>query len=516
MYHLLLVDDEDLTVERLRDAIPWDTLGVGRVFTAYSMRQAQRVFLKEHVDIMICDIEMPAGTGLDLLQWVRDNGYATTNIFLTGHANFSYAKTALSLQTLEYILKPVAFDEVKAVVSRAVQQLNRTRFEKEKKLSIFFREIISGETLSIGDSIAHAAERLGLHLPPGLSFTPVLLENKDNFELQNKALLWDTKSAVQNILADTIPDLLLSPILFSNYILLLFKQTASADAISAACRKALAAIESSLSLSVIFCIGGQASPQTLRAENQRLLQYGAEIVAEGGVFPFVSAAAGSSPVRHCPSADFLLCTSLLEQGNADGATAHIRACFYRLPEINRSVLCAFYEDYWKMICFLLERHNLKLNLLNGAYPEAVTHSAARMLAWVEQVNRKAAGLFSADANAGNAIEQAKKYIDTHVYSAISRNQVAESVHLSPEYLSRMFKRELGVSLIEYITQTKLNTAKGLLAHSDLSISQISDRLGYGNFAYFSQLFRVSFGVTPSEFRRNAKAGRPDGTAAANG
>lgn len=505
MYNLLLVDDEDLTVERLRGAIPWDTLGIDRVFTAYSMQQAQRVFLKERVDIMICDIEMPAGTGLDLLQWIRDNKYSTTNIFLTGHADFSYAKTALSLQTLEYILKPVAFDEVMAVVSRAVQQLNSKRFEKEKKLSIFFREIISGETLPIYDSITHAADRLGLSLPPGLFFTPVLLENKDNFELQNKEIIWDTKSAVQNILADIIPDLLISPLLFSTHILLLFRQTSSAEDIFSACQKALAAIESALSLSVIFCIGERASPQTLRAENQKLLQRLKEIVAEGGVFPTVNDAAGDPPVQCCSSADFLLCTSLLEQGNAAGATSHIRSCFCRLPEINRSLLCAFYEDYWKAICFLLERHNLKLNLLNGSYPEDVTHSAERMLTWVERVNQKAAALFSTDTNTVSAIEQAKKYIDTHVYSPISRSQVAESVHLSPEYLSRIFKKELGISLIEYITQTKLNTAKGLLAHSDMSISQISDRLGYGNFAYFSQLFRVSFGVTPSEFRRSTKA-----------
>lgn len=504
MYHLLLVDDEDLTVERLKSAISWEMLGVKKISTAYSMQQAQRIFLKERVDIMICDIEMPAGTGLELLQWVRSKNYSTINIFLTGHANFTYAKAALSLQTLEYILKPVSFDEVKRVVSRAVQQLNHTHFEQEKKLNIFFREIVNGEILPNRDSITHAVTSLNLHITPDFSLTPVLLENKDDFELHSKSICWDTRSAVQNILTDIIPDLVLSPILFSSYILLIFGSEVNPDAILSACQNTLSALELSLSLPVIFCIGQKIPLQTLRTEVQSLLRYSREIVVEAGIFLFSRTPEKKSLISHCSPADFLLCANLLEQGNASGATAHIRDCFLRLPEINRSVLHAFYEDYWKTICSLLERCNIRLSLLSGTSPEALTRSSAHLLTWVEQVNQKTAALFSSTVNAESTIEQARKYIDTHVYSAISRNHVAKNVHLSPEYLSRIFKKELGVSLIEYITHVKMEAAQGLLAHSDLSVGQISDRLGYGNFAYFSQLFRIHFGITPTEFRKSIR------------
>ena len=123
MAHLLIVDDEDLTVKRLQAAVDWESLGISQVYTAFSMVQAQKVFGAEQIDIMLCDIEMPAGSGLELLHWVREQGYPTINIFLTGHANFSYAKEALSLETMEYILKPVSFDEVKRVVGKAALQL---------------------------------------------------------------------------------------------------------------------------------------------------------------------------------------------------------------------------------------------------------------------------------------------------------------------------------------------------------------------------------------------------------
>ena len=88
MVHLLIVDDEDLTVKRLQSSIQWESLGISQVFSAFSMGQAQKLFREQQIDIMLCDIEMPAGSGLELLQWVREQGYQTINIFLTGHANF--------------------------------------------------------------------------------------------------------------------------------------------------------------------------------------------------------------------------------------------------------------------------------------------------------------------------------------------------------------------------------------------------------------------------------------------
>ena len=145
MAHLLIVDDEDLTVKRLQAAVDWESLGISQVYTAFSMVQAQKVFCAEQIDIMLCDIEMPAGSGLELLHWVREQGYPTINIFLTGHANFSYAKEALSLETMEYILKPVSFDEVKRVVGKAALQLKEQQTEKRSQHLSFFRLLAQGE-----------------------------------------------------------------------------------------------------------------------------------------------------------------------------------------------------------------------------------------------------------------------------------------------------------------------------------------------------------------------------------
>ncbi|WP_322173569.1 response regulator [Acutalibacter caecimuris] len=182
MAHLLIVDDEDLTVKRLRDSIDWDSLGVAQVSTAFSMSQAQKIFGKAQVDIMLCDIEMPAGTGLELLHWVREQGYGTISIFLTGHANFAYAKEALSLETLEYILKPVSFDEVKQAVGKAVAHMKDMQTERGNRQLAFFRQLVQGEILPVWDSIRRAAHQFHVDITPEYTCTPVLIASKQDFQ----------------------------------------------------------------------------------------------------------------------------------------------------------------------------------------------------------------------------------------------------------------------------------------------------------------------------------------------
>lgn len=76
--------------------------------------------------------------------------------------------------------------------------------------------------------------------------------------------------------------------------------------------------------------------------------------------------------------------------------------------------------------------------------------------------------------------------------------------LNPAYLSRLFRKETGMVLTDYILQEKMRRASELLVLSDSSISEIADSLGYGNFSYFARLFRKVYGVTPHEYRKSLR------------
>ncbi len=125
--NLLAVDDQINVVNGLAESIAWKDIGIAQVFRAYSAAGAKEIFLKYPVDILLCDIEMPAESGFGLLEWVRAQGLQVECIFLTAHADFGYARTALQMDSFDYILKPARYSEIEAAVGRAIDKISRDR-----------------------------------------------------------------------------------------------------------------------------------------------------------------------------------------------------------------------------------------------------------------------------------------------------------------------------------------------------------------------------------------------------
>jgi len=91
------------------------------------------------------------------------------------------------------------------------------------------------------------------------------------------------------------------------------------------------------------------------------------------------------------------------------------------------------------------------------------------------------------------------FIYSHLHMRITLDALASEVSLSPGYLSRLFKKEMGMSVSEYISVQKIETAKNMLRYSDYSPSFIASILGYPSQSYFTQCFKKATGVTPKRF-----------------
>lgn len=128
--NLLLVDDQPSIIASLVSCIPWHDLGISSVYTAGSAREAKKLIEEKTVDILISDIEMPGEDGLNLLAWVRDCNMDAECILLTAHADFYYAKRAISLQVSDYIIQPARDEDVVQAVRKAVAN-RRARSQTE-------------------------------------------------------------------------------------------------------------------------------------------------------------------------------------------------------------------------------------------------------------------------------------------------------------------------------------------------------------------------------------------------
>ena len=98
----------------------------------------------------------------------------------------------------------------------------------------------------------------------------------------------------------------------------------------------------------------------------------------------------------------------------------------------------------------------------------------------------------------------KRYIDLHFKESLTLEQLSDEAHMNKYYLSHAFKREYGISPINYMISRRIDESKYLLAETDLSMSQIAQVLGFSSLSYFSQVFRKSQQVSPMEFRQHSK------------
>ena len=103
------------------------------------------------------------------------------------------------------------------------------------------------------------------------------------------------------------------------------------------------------------------------------------------------------------------------------------------------------------------------------------------------------------------------YIYDHLHTRITIGILAEHVHLNSSYLSRLFKKEMGTSVSEYIQEKKIETSKNMLIYSDFSIAEIASVLAFPSQSYYTKVFRDNTGMTPSYYRtlyfRNIEIGK---------
>lgn len=116
-------------------------------------------------------------------------------------------------------------------------------------------------------------------------------------------------------------------------------------------------------------------------------------------------------------------------------------------------------------------------------------------------------LFERQSSKGHQVQEERviigitRYLQEHLAEEISLTVLAERFHLSAQYISQLFKSEIGVNFLAYLTNIRMEKAKKLLLSSSLSIAEISEQAGYGDYRVFTKVFKKSEGVTPSQYRR---------------
>ena len=108
---------------------------------------------------------------------------------------------------------------------------------------------------------------------------------------------------------------------------------------------------------------------------------------------------------------------------------------------------------------------------------------------------------SCEDDSKDTVQRAIDYILENLSKDISVKDVADYVCFSPEYFSKLFKKETGENVKNYILRIKVDAAKDLLRNPNIPVSMVAAELGYSNFSHFTQMFKKHENMTPSEYRK---------------
>jgi two-component system response regulator YesN len=149
----------------------------------------------------------------------------------------------------------------------------------------------------------------------------------------------------------------------------------------------------------------------------------------------------------------------------------------------------------------IQAHQLFSDDLSVELFSLATHSVTDMKQWIVHTVDRALKYASEVEKSNSVIWRVKQFIGMNLGKDLSCEDIANQVFLNPIYLNRIFKKETGISLSEYIQQRRLKMARDLLSNTNMPVSTIAAHVGYTNFSHFSRMFRKHTSMSPMDFRK---------------
>lgn len=516
---ILIVDDDKLLVEKLKKTMHWERLNISEVFTAYNIRQARSLIKEYPIQILLCDIDMPQGSGLELLEWIREQEFEIECAFLSSYANFAYAQMAVRFSANEYLLKPISNADLEHALMRIVGIVQKKRNVIETKKvhprvkmweDLLLRRVPEDSCIreTIETGLCLPKDRFCLILVRMLEATSKEMERKDiavfDFAIHNVTSEFFRAGGAQN--GNSVETIVHIGDL-EWMIVLRISDIASGDEVKEQIRELISHLRKGSGHQMGVYLGSITEFAAITKSQERL-----EAMEQ----------------RAVPDTDEILCE---DNWRANGKTYEappwnvwekelfqpdgfclVRDKILAYVEIQRQyggwrrdLLAGFLHELMRRLYKYLNRCDFEFaNLFDerefADYENAAKESIAGVKEFVQYIFEKLQGSKETQGDQADVIRQLKSYIEHHLSENLSRSVLAQKVFLSEGYISKIFLKETGVSLPNYIAERRMEKAKEYLEYSGLPVSRIAAEVGYHNFSYFSKTFRELVGCTPNEYR----------------
>lgn len=520
---LLLVDDEAIILKGFQTTYDWERMGFQVIGTAMSGEKALALLEDEEPDVVLTDVRMKKISGLDLIQMAKSTYPHMKFVIISAHKDFEYAKKACEYGAIAYLLKPVEDEELETVMEKAYelcitekkQRLEHSNWrrilldDREGFLSHMIEKYVNNiiceeelvqlfESLDIGYESHFAAVCLDLDAAYGVTNRKEYVTKRERLFLRAEQGLgenykiWNykNKDGSRTFIVELGEK---SHSMDIKFFLELLQKEMKQEMVSAVSNvyKGLGGMKTAYQqvskLYEVVCETGGSllTGGGVGAETASGMQYSIEL--ENAI---LSAVRKNDEERlkkefvqllyHFPSKEetgkiYLRCLAVRTEVMLDDS--------YGMSENVRGGFGNFYQ--------ILERYPL-VRLVDIFYKLMVTVMEERRSLPTE----------AAEEYFSDYIKVAMDYIHDHLSEEeLSITMVSAQIYLNPVYFGRVFKNIVGISFKRYVMNERMERAKQMILKGTESIGDICTRVGMYNPSYFTQIFKQSTGMLPSEYKR---------------
>ncbi len=538
MYRILLVDDEILVRDAIKENIDWEGLGCELTGICENGQQAAE-FVKQHpVDIVLTDILMPYMDGMELSHFLHDNYPDIVIVIFSGFGEFEYAKKAIQYNVSEYLLKPVTAMELTEVINKMKDKVDQRRKEKAKmerltRASENYRknaqiirskaiEAVVNCTVDVKTGMEQL-EAMGIELTEGSCRVAIFdidiysdIYQVDTVKRQESALM----AFVLYNISDEIVKREQAGIAYQeggNHVCILFQEKWGRDLngkTKEICREIQQKMQEVMGISVSVGIGKwvRRTEQLLISHDtaEKAIQY-RYLLGEGLLLDMEE----MKPEQNISLEKYL--NDLSEaikagaQENAEKAMGDIeeavkgamveksRACMY-LQQVIRTIdrIC---EDVSADMEKILKGRDMLLQQVTeqksfGRACDVVREYVMKMFKMLTDMNSS-----SGQRQARMAVEYIQK---NYMNPNLSLNDICSYLNISTSYFSTIFKEMTGETFTEVLIRTRMEKAKELLENTTMKNYEIAEKVGFSDPHYFGISFKKMTGITPTEYAREKR------------
>ncbi|MFC6649177.1 response regulator [Paenibacillus rhizoplanae] len=488
MHQILLVDDEPYVVDDLSISIPWAEMGFGQVHKAYSGYEALELLQRYPIDIVVTDINMPELSGTELIAAIRKRWKHIRVVMLTGYAEFEYARKAIEEQASAYLLKPIANDQLIAVIGKLQEKLRsdweawsshqRTMQTFREHLPILrdrlLGELLQGRKLP-GPQLQERLDQFDLPFRAGLPVCLAVVRPEEFFRRQDMHSMLLFEYAIINIAQELFQDrfLIWSCKDVHDYLVFLLQPREDVEhdgnpgnGVAQAAYQLQNHVSTLMGggLSVVTTGWGDFPDQVYTLYQSAISAIRQHIGSETGIYLDTTDNSSSQPVEILqPLYEPPLLFHMFEANNWQGIEDKLNAIVSELvhsPERSLEHIQEARLHLETAFYYFAHKNNKLLSEIvgNPLLEQAPFQTPDKLREWAMEVILLLREHTDSERRNSRTvlIRKVHEYINRNLHY-VSLQAIADHVQMHPVYLSKMYKLETGKRISDYISQVKMES-----------------------------------------------------------